>query len=133
MILLNFFTDFYEAIIGTDNTGLDYQNAFDGVGLITTLISIGSTLIFYLFFGRWKKPVWFKLSHWIITMGINSALCFGLALWQASSSVEGFVLGGYAIKFALINAAFAALVFFIFSVIIKRQSIYSKYIPFKKP
>ena len=132
MILLDIFTNLYESIIGIDNSGLDYQNTFKGVGLITIIIAVGVCLLFYLLLGRWK-PVWFKLSHWLITLAINSILCFAIAILQASSGVEGFSLGGYVLKFAFLNAILGDILFFITSLLIKRYSKFSKLIPLAKP
>jgi len=132
MTTLNIFTSIYESIIGTENTGLDYQDAFQGVGILTFFISSGMSLLFYLLLGRWK-PVWCKMSHWLLTMLFNSILCSGIALLQARSGVEGFLFGGYVIKFALLNALFGDLIFFITSVAVKRWSIFSNPIPFKWP
>lgn len=129
MILLDLFISLYEWFIGPAPSGRDFQNAFEGVGMLTVVSSIGFALIFYIWLGRWK-PVWFKMSHWLITLGIIGALCFGLAIIQSKFDVIGFVLDGYVIKFALINAIFSAIVFFLSSIALKRYSKFSKFVPF---
>lgn len=131
MILASFFSSFFKAIAGKPPVGQNYNQAFDGLGIITIAITIVLCCLFYFLFGRMRNKIWFKLSHWIITLSINSSLNFSMAIMQAKWNVAGFVMtGGYPFKVALINAILSAVLFFLLSIIIKRWSIYSKYVPF---
>ena len=71
MILASFFANFYKAIVSTPGDGLNYNKAFTGIGWIAILLSFSIACLFYLFFGRYKKNIWFKRSHWVITLLIS--------------------------------------------------------------
>lgn len=134
MILASFFANFYKAIVSTPGDGLNYNKAFTGIGWIAILLSFSIACLFYLFFGRYKKNIWFKRSHWVITLLINFVLIFIFTILQAKWNVAGFVMFGkgfgYALKVAFINGIISTLLFFIFSIILKRWSIHSIATPF---
>lgn len=127
-MLLSIFSSLYEVIIGENSNYPEYREGiFSTVGLITFIISVVICLIFYLGLGRWK-PGFHKISHWIITLVINSSICFGLSFSMAKGELGES--DGYMIRFALVNALYALIYFIIFSLLLKRFSIFPKRTPF---
>jgi hypothetical protein len=122
------FTSLYELLCGRNDDPIYASDVYPNVGLFTLVIAIIAAILFYLLLGRWK-PVWDKVSHWIITLVIVIAIAFFLALSQ-SKSATGEEADSFMYKFSLINALIAAVYFFIFSVLLKRTSIFAKRTPF---
>jgi len=121
------FTSLYEIVIGGNPDYPEYRDGiFASVGLLTLIIAVAICLFFYVALGRWKG-VWFTRFHWAITIVICAAVGFGLAFSLAQSAIG--VSDGYLIRFALINAAFSALYFIVFSFLFKNFSIFSKRTP----
>ena len=127
-MLLSIFSFLYEIIIGENYNYPEYRDGiFSTVGLITFIISVVTCLIYYLGLGRWK-PFFHQVGHWIIAFVITISLCFGLAF-----SIANDELGesdGYMIRFALVNSLYSLIYFLIFSLIVKRFSIFAKRTPF---
>jgi hypothetical protein len=96
--------------------------------LFTLLFALIFGLIFYLALGRWK-PVWDKLIHWVITLVILVGIAFYFALSQAKGAT-GEDADAYMFKFSLVNALLAAIYFILFSLLMKRASIFAKRTPF---
>lgn len=118
----------YEFIAGKNADPIYSTDVFPAVGLFTLLFSLIFGLVFYLALGRWK-PVWDKLIHWIITLVILVAIAFYFALSQAKGAT-GEDADAYMYKFSLVNALLAAVYFIIFSILLKKASIFAKRTPF---
>lgn len=128
-MFLSIFTSLYELILGTHQ---DYSEEFEttvfpSVGIITFMLAIVFSLLFYVALGRWKA-VWYTTTHWVITIVFVAAVGFGLAAMQAKSAIELF--DNYILLFALYNALLAALTFIAVSFLFKKFSIFSKRTPF---
>lgn len=118
----------YEFLGGKNADPVYATDVYPNVGLFTLLFALIFGLIFYLALGRWK-PVWDKTVHWIITLVILVAIAFYFALSQAKGST-GEDSDAYMIKFSLINALIATIYFVIFSILMKKASIFAKRTPF---
>jgi len=122
------FTSLYQLLCGTNDDPVYASDVYPNVGLFTLILAIAFALIFYLLLGRWK-PVWYKTSHWIITTIMLLIIGFFLALSQ-SKSATGEDADSFMYKFAIINAIIIFVYFFIFSILLKRASIFARRTPF---
>ena len=122
------FTAIYELLCGKNDDPIYASNVYPYVGLFTLVYAIVFAIIFYLLLGRWR-PVWDKMAHWIISLVILIAIAAYLALDQ-SKSATGEDYDSFMYKFAIINAVVATIYFFIFSILLKRASIFAKRTPF---
>jgi 4-amino-4-deoxy-L-arabinose transferase-like glycosyltransferase len=122
------FTSLYELLCGKNDDPVYASTVYPNVGLFTLVLAIVFAIVFYLLLGRWK-PVWDKVSHWIITLVILLAIAFYLAVSQ-SKNATGEDADAFVYKFAIINSVIAFVYFFILSIIIKRASIFAKRTPF---
>ena len=123
------FTTMYEFLIGSNEDPTYADQIFSSVGLFTLIFAVVFCLIFYLLLGRWK-PIFHKLSHWIITLVIIIVISFGFALTQSKGAIGADAYDAYMIKFSMANALFVAIYFFVFSILLKKASIFAKRTPF---
>ncbi len=122
------FKTFYEFLTGTNADPVYGTDVYPSVGLFTLLFALIFGLIFYLALGRWK-PVWDKLVHWVITL----VLLIGVAIYFAISQAKGATgedADAFMYKFSLVNALYASIYFIIFSILMKKASIFAKRTPF---
>lgn len=137
MILLSIFSDIFKNIIGIEKVyGLDFTEAFEGIGFSVITISFVMAILFYLVLGKWK-PIWNLPSHWKITFAINALLCLLVTILQVNIKVQGieiFQVIGYLIKISCVSLVSGSLIFLILSLILKRFSTFCKATPrFKIP
>src|SRR5690242_11071246 len=111
------FTGLYELLCGKNDDPIYASEVYPNVGLFTLVFAIVFAIIFYLLLGRWK-PVWDKVSHWIISLIILMGVAFYLALSQ-SKSATGEEADSFMYKFAIINAVIVLIYFFIISILLK--------------
>lgn len=122
------FAFIYEWLNGSNPNYPEYRSeVFRSVGLLTVLISISIVILFYLVLGRWRM-IWFNTLHWSLTILFAGIIGFMCALLSARSAMD--LVDGYMIRFALINGAFAALLFITSSFLIKPFSVFSRRTPF---
>lgn len=128
-MLLSIFTSMYEALIGANPDYPEYREGiFSSVGLFTLLLALVVCIIFYAGLGRWK-PVFHKPGHWVITLVLVAIISFLLAYFQAKGTLA--TTDSYTTRFALFNALYGVIYFIIFSLILKRFSIFAKHTPVK--
>lgn len=118
----------YELLAGKNDDPVFANDVYPSVGLFTLLLALIFTLIFYLALGRWK-PIWDKLIHWIITLIFLVIIAIFFALTQ-SKGATGEDYNAFMYKFSLVNALIASLYFVIFSLLLKKASIFAKRTPF---
>jgi hypothetical protein len=118
----------YESLCGKNQNIPEYRGRIYGsVGLLTLLIAIVISLLFYLALGRWRN-VWHTRTHWVITIVLAALTGFVLA-YGVSKGIIGTV-DSYLILFSMINAALLSFYFILLSFVFKNFSIYSKRTPF---
>jgi glucan phosphoethanolaminetransferase (alkaline phosphatase superfamily) len=122
------FKTLYEILTGTNADPVYSTDVYPSVGLFTLLFAFIFALLFYLALGRWK-PVWDKLVHWIITLIVLIAVAVYFALTQAKGAT-GEDYDAFMYKLSLVNALYASIYFIIFSMLLKRASIFAKRTPF---
>lgn len=121
------FKTLYEWIAGK-NPDPVYNEVFQSVGLITLLLSVVLAAVFYFLLGRWR-PVWDKLVHWVVTAVVLVAFAAILAVSKAKAATEADA-DSYVYTFAIGNALYALIYFFVFSLLFRKGSIFAKRTPF---
>lgn len=119
----------YELFCGTNADPVYATDVYPTVGLFTFLLVLIVALVFYLALGRWK-PVWDKLIHWVITLIILAGIAIYFALTQAKHATGEDDYDSYMYKFSMINALVAFFYFVLFSLLLKKASIFAKRTPF---
>lgn len=127
-MLLSIYWYLFEPIIGVNANNPEYRESlFGSVTLISLLMAGIFCVCFYLALGRWRS-IWHTLSHWIVTLFLCGLAGYTLAYLQAKSAIGA--VDGYMIRFAIFNAVYSSVFFFVFSLLFKNFSIYSKRTPF---
>lgn len=122
------FTKLYELLTGQNADPTYSTDIFPTVGLFTLIFTFIIAIIFYLLLGRWR-PVWEKLAHWLVTIVVISAVAGFFAISQAKSET-GEDANSFMYSFAMINALYSVVYFFIFSLLLKKGSIFARRTPF---
>lgn len=128
-MILSIFSSLYQALIGKNDDPIYEDEIFFTVGLFTLIIALGVAILYYLGIGRWRA-VFCHLKHWIVSLFIVLIVTGLLALQQSKSVTQADAFDAYMVRFAMFNALFAIVGFFIFSLLLKRFSIFAKRTPF---
>ncbi len=123
------FTTLYELFLGQNNDPIYVDEIFTPVGTITLLVALVLALVFYLGLGRWRS-VFHRGPHWVITLVVLLIFAFAYAIWYALDRTGADDTDSYMTGFGGINALYAAIEFFVFSVLLKRFSIFARRTPF---
>ncbi|MES2275967.1 MAG: hypothetical protein V4592_08090 [Bacteroidota bacterium] len=122
------FTWLYELLCGANDDLPEFRDTiFGSVGLASLLLALLLAALFYLLLGRWRH-VWYKLSHWVVTLLVCLVAGFGLAFGIARQTLG--IFNGYAMLFAVVNGIVLMSYFILFSLLFKRFSVYAKRTPF---
>jgi hypothetical protein len=126
-MLLSIFSSLYEGLLSANPENPEYRDSiFPTVGVITLVVSLVIALIFYGGLGRWK-PVFHKRWHWVMTLILTAVVGFVLALLFVKDEIG--LIDGYTWRFTFVNALYVGIYFIIFSLILKRFSIFAKHTP----
>jgi glucan phosphoethanolaminetransferase (alkaline phosphatase superfamily) len=117
----------YELIAGQNPDPTYATVVFPFVGLFTLIFVFVTAAVFYLALGRYK-PVWDKMIHWAITLIILLVVAFAFALLNAEA--ETGESSSYVYRFAFVNVFLAFIYYVVFSLLLKKFSIYAKRTPF---
>lgn len=128
-MILSVFSTLYEWSVGKNNDPIYADEVFYAVGIFSLVIALGCSLLFYLGAGRWK-PLFHQLTHWLIVLLVVALLAGLLALQQSKSATQSTVTDAYMVRFALFNSLFSVACFALFSLLLKRFSIFAKHTPF---
>ncbi|AQG78306.1 hypothetical protein [Spirosoma montaniterrae] len=123
------FTTLYELFLGQNNDPIYVDEIFTPVGTITLLVALILALVFYLGLGRWRS-VFHRVPHWVITLVVLLIFAFAYAIWYALDRTGADDTDSYMTGFGGINALYAAIEFFVFSIALKRFSIFARRTPF---
>ena len=119
----------YELICGQNVDPTYAASVYPSVGLFTLIFAFSFAVIFYLVLGRWK-PIWDKLRHWVITIVLLIGLSAFFALTQAKGATAEESFNSFMYKFSMVNSFYAVVYFILFSLLLKRASIFAKRTPF---
>ena len=123
------FTTLYELILGQNNDPIYRDEIFTPVGTITFFVALLLAAVFYAGLGRWKA-VFHRGIHWFIALAIMLVFAYGYAVGYALDRTGEAGTDSYMNGFGAVNALYAGLEFFIFSLLLKRFSIFARRTPF---
>ncbi|MBC8152639.1 MAG: hypothetical protein H7Z72_06990 [Bacteroidetes bacterium] len=123
------FVSIYELWLGQNNDPIYADEIFTPVGLITLFVSLALAVIYYLGLGRWKA-VFHRTPQWVITLVVAAVFAFGYALFYAKDRTQADETDGYMTGFGAVNAIYALIYFFVFSIGLKGFSIFARRTPF---
>ncbi|WP_128544887.1 hypothetical protein [Larkinella soli] len=123
------FVALYELWLGQNNDPIYADEIFTPVGVITLFVSLGLAALFYLLLGRWRS-VFYRTPHWIIVLVVAGIFGYAYALYYALGATGAEETDSYMQGFGGINLLYALIYFFIFSLVLKRFSIFAKRTPF---
>ncbi|WP_245964610.1 hypothetical protein [Rufibacter immobilis] len=134
-MIQNFFSGLYELFLGRPmpaNYTNDYREViFPNTGLQLILITLALVIVYYYVLNRALSTGFYKPMHWVIMLIINAAIAFAVPLIQVNSN--GVETHSYTYTFALVNAVLSLLLFFIFSLLLKKGSVQAWTTPVKWP
>ena len=123
------FTTLYELFLGQNNDPIYVDEIFTPVGTITLLVALMLAVGFYIGLGRWQS-VFHRGGHWVVTLVVALIFAFAYAIWYALDRTGANDTDGYMTGFGGINALYAGIEFFVFSMLLKRFSIFARRTPF---
>lgn len=123
------FVSLYELWLGQNNDPIYADEVFTPVGLITLFVSLLLAAIYYLGLGRWRA-IFHRTPQWVLTLVIAAIFAFAYALSYAKDRTQADQTDNYMTGFGAVNAMYALIYFFVFSLLLKRFSIFAKRTPF---
>ncbi|RNI30667.1 hypothetical protein [Rufibacter latericius] len=134
-MIQNFFSGLYELFLGRPmpaNYTNDYREVvFPNTGIQLILISLAMVILYYYVFNRVMSTGFYKPKHWIIMLIINAVIAFIVPITQVNGN--GIETHSYTYTFALVNAILSLILFFIFSLLLKKGSVQAWTTPMKWP
>ncbi|WP_062545176.1 hypothetical protein [Rufibacter tibetensis] len=134
-MIQNFFSGLYELFLGRPmpaNYTNDYREVvFPNTGIQLFLISLALVLLYYYVLNRAMSTGLYKPKHWVIMLIINAAIAFAVPIIQVNNN--GVETHSYTYTFALVNAILSLILFFIFSLLLKKGSVQAWTTPMKWP
>ncbi len=123
------FTTLYELLLGQNNDPVYADTIFTPVGVMTLLVTLVLAAVFYLLLGRWRA-VFHHTGHWVITLVIVAIFAYAYAVYYALDQTNLPETDSYMQGFGGVNLLYALIEFVLFSVLLKRFSIFAKRTPF---
>jgi hypothetical protein len=129
---MSFFSSLYE-VIGSpqppSETPVYREVIFPNIGLTNIGITIALLVVFYLVINRWMRVATFsRPGHWAILLLLNVIIAFIVVIAQVNG--QNVVQHSYMYWLALLNAFYAAVFFFLFSLIFRKLSVNASTTPF---
>lgn len=134
-MIQNFFSGLYELVLGRPlpaNYTNDYREVvFPNTGLQLFLITLALVVVYYYVLNRLISTGLYKTRHWIIMLVLNAAIAFAIPLIQVSNN--DIETHSYTYMFAFVNTVYSFILFFVFSLLLKRGSVQAWTTPTKWP
>lgn len=129
---MQFFRALYE-VIGSPQPPSEtvvYRDViFPNLGLWNLGVTVALLVLFYLVINRWMRVATFsRTSHWSILLVLNVIIAFINVIVQVKG--QNVVEHSYVYWLALLNAFYAALLYFILSLIFRKLSVNASTTPF---
>ncbi len=105
------------------------DSVFPAVFLATFFTALGAAVVFYLLINR-RSAGFHTRKHWAIVLGLVNTLAFGYSMFISKFQIAALSFDSYMMIFGVINFFLAGILFFLFSLVLKQFSIYSKKVPF---
>lgn len=123
------FTTLYELLLGRNDDPIYANTIFTPVGVLTLLVTLALAAVFYLGLGRWRA-VFHRTGHWVVMLIIVAIFAYAYAVYYALDQTNLPETDSYMQGFGGVNLLYALIEFVIFSVLLKRFSIFAKRTPF---
>jgi hypothetical protein len=129
---MQFFRSLYE-VIGSpqppSETPVYRDVIFPNLGLWNLGVTLALLVLFYLVINRWMRVATFsRPSHWSILLVLNVIIAFINVIVQVKG--QNVVEHSYVYWLALLNAFYAALLYFLLSLIFRKLSVNASTTPF---
>lgn len=136
-----FIANFYElwggAYLGAFSDQMYNNDLYMPITLYSVIMAFVLPFVYYYFIDR---PITAKFSIWLIMSFLGGVIAFIIAYVSSNFGlIDVFQSAGVDVPsqfstdmiiFALINTAYSMLALFLFSILLKRKSTHSSYIPF---
>ncbi|WP_239020948.1 hypothetical protein [Pontibacter arcticus] len=134
-MIQNFFSGLYELFLGRPlpaNFTNDYREViFPNTGLMLLLITLALVLIYYYVLNSMMSTGLYKTKHWVLFLVLNAIIAFAIPIFQVQGNeVE---VHSYTYTFAFVNTLYSIVLFFVFSILLKRGSVQAWTTPTKWP
>lgn len=134
-MIQNFFSGLYELFLGRPmpaNFTNDYREVvFPNTGLLLLIITLALVVLYYYVFNRVMSTGLYKPKHWVVMLIINAIIAFVIPIMQVNNNEID--THSYTYTFALVNAVLSLILFFIFSLLLKKGSVQAWTTPMKWP
>lgn len=118
----------FGAFLHEEESEIYAENIFPIVAIVAIFLALAFALGYYLLLNR-TTAKYSQNKHWGLTLFLVAVLGFGFSLWQGNS-MDDIDIDGYLVMISLINAVYAAVFFFLFSMVLKKGSINAQRVPF---
>jgi len=121
---------FYYQTADNFSQGMYDFSLYGITGIVTLLVAVLTMAAFYFLVNSSRFNKWY---HWLLFLGINFAIVFAFTYFYPKNIFydQGEDVGlDLFVLFALVNALFGTIYYFVFSVIFKRFSINASTSPF---
>ncbi|GAA4295417.1 MULTISPECIES: hypothetical protein [Hymenobacteraceae] len=134
-MIQNFFSGLYELFLGRPMPASftnDYREVvFPNTGLMLFIITLVMVVLYYYVLNRALSTGFYKPRHWYIFLAINAIIAFIIPISQVSGA--DIDTHSYTYTFAFVNAVLSLILFFIFSLLLKKGSVQAWTTPMKWP
>ncbi|AKD05768.1 hypothetical protein PKOR_16195 [Pontibacter korlensis] len=130
-----FFSGLYEIVLGRPipaNFTNDYREVvFPNTGLMLFIISLAMVVVYYYVLNRMMSTGLYKTQHWVMFLILNAIIAFIIPITQVTGNeIETHA---YTYMFAFVNVVYSLILFFVFSILLKRGSVQAWTTPMKWP
>ncbi|WP_299762040.1 hypothetical protein [uncultured Pontibacter sp.] len=134
-MIQQFFSGLYEMVLGRPipaNFTNDYREVvFPNTGLMLFIITLAIVILYYYVLNRVMSTGLYKTQHWVMFLILNAIIAFIIPVTQVSSN--DIETHSYTYMFAFVNVVFSLILFFVFSILLKKGSVQAWTTPMKWP
>ncbi|MER2999511.1 hypothetical protein [Pontibacter populi] len=134
-MIQKFFWGLYEMFLGRPipaNFTNDYREVvFPNTGLLLVIITLAIVILYYYVLNRVMSTGLYKTQHWVMFLVLNAIIAFIIPITQVTGNeIETH---SYTYMFAFLNVIYSIILFFVFSIVLKRGSVQAWTTPMKWP
>lgn len=134
-MIQQFFSGLYEMVLGRPipaNFTNDYREVvFPNTGLMLFIITLAIVILYYYVLNRVMSTGLYKTQHWVMFLILNAIIAFIIPVMQVSSN--DIETHSYTYMFAFVNVVYSLILFFVFSILLKKGSVQAWTTPMKWP
>lgn len=110
----------------------DYREVvFPNTGLMLFIITLAIVILYYYVLNRVMSTGLYKTQHWVMFLILNAIIAFIIPVMQVSSN--DIETHSYTYMFAFVNVVYSLILFFVFSILLKKGSVQAWTTPMKWP